>query len=82
MEWEGELEYYRSIIELICSDFCYWMYGNKLTAVKVGMKKKYELVRKDMINVREVAVNTFGEYSQPTNVEVDGEVGIKANVSK
>lgn len=40
---------YKSIMQLICLDFCEWMYRGKLTVVDVGLTGKYEIKAKDEI---------------------------------
>jgi hypothetical protein len=54
------------------------MERKKLTVVEVRLNKKYEVYRKDMINIREKAVNTVAEY--PKNMAINVQVG--AEVSK
>lgn len=49
--------YYVNMMELICTDFCGWMYRHKYTVVEVGLNKKYEVIKKDCV-FRDKYMNT------------------------
>jgi hypothetical protein len=43
---------FQSVMELICCDFCHWMFANKLTIVETSMNHSYEISRRNLIEPR------------------------------
>lgn len=43
---------FQSVMELLCYDFCQWMYFHKFTIVQISMKKDYVISRKNLIEAK------------------------------
>lgn len=43
--YEKKDQDFQNAMELICYDFCQWMYLHKLTIVEVSMKKDFQIKR-------------------------------------